>query len=117
MERYCLECGAKLIGRIDKKFCNDQCRNNYNNRANKDENHLMSNINRVLRKNRRILKELNPNGKIKIKKRDMEKNGFDFKYFTHIYKTKDGKVYYFCYEYGYLDLQNGYFALVKNENI
>ena len=117
MERYCLECGTKLIGRVDKKFCNDQCRNNYNNKLNKDENSVMTHINRTLRKNRRTLKELNPNGKAKTNRKELEKKGFNFKYFTHVYKTKDGRVYYFCYEYGYLPLDNGYFALVMNKEI
>ena len=31
----CLECGEKIIGRSDKKFCNDACRNSYNNKQNK----------------------------------------------------------------------------------
>jgi len=117
MERYCLECGTRLMGRVDKKFCNDQCRNNYNNKLNKDENSVMTTINRTLRKNRRILKELNPNGKIKIKRTSLEKSGFNFKYFTNVYKTKEGKVYYFCYEYGYLPLEKDFFALVINKDI
>ncbi len=117
MERYCLECGAKLIGREDKKFCNDQCRNSYNNKLNRDDNSVMTTINRKLRKNRRILKKLNPNGKAKVRRNELEKEGFNFKYFTHVYKTKEGKVYYFCYEYGYLPLENGYFALVLNKEI
>ncbi len=117
MERYCLECGAKLIGREDKKFCNDQCRNSYNNRLNRDDNSVMTSINRKLRKNRRILKELNPKGKAKVRRSEMELAGFNFKYFTHVYKTKEGKVYYFCYEYGYLPLENNYFALVINREI
>ncbi len=117
MERYCLECGAKLFGREDKKFCNDQCRNSYNNKLNRDDNAVMTTINRKLRKNRRILKKLNPNGKAKVRRNELEKDGFNFKYFTHVYKTKEGKVYYFCYEYGYLPLENGYFALVLNKEI
>ena len=117
MERYCLECGAKLIGREDKKFCNDQCRNSYNNKLNRDDNSVMTSINRRLRKNRRVLKELNPNGKAKVRRSELEKAGFNFKYFTHVYKTKGGKVYYFCYEYGYLPLENNYFALVLNKDI
>ena len=29
--KVCLACGKPLKGRIDKKFCDDYCRNNYNN--------------------------------------------------------------------------------------
>ncbi len=116
-ERFCLECGTKIIGRIDKKFCSDQCRNTYNNRMNRDETTFMTKVNRILRKNRKILKELNPNGKAKVKRDKMKSAGFNFKYFTNVYKTKEGKVYYFCYEYGYLPLDNDYFALVKNKDI
>lgn len=117
MENICLECGTRLYGRVDKKFCNDQCRNNYNNKQNRDETSFMKTVNRSLRKNRRILKELNPKGKAKIKRKQLESRGFDFKYFTNVYKTKEGKVYYFCYEYGYLPLDNSYFALVVNMDI
>ncbi len=117
MAEFCLDCGTKLIGRVDKKFCNDQCRNNYNNRLNRDETAFMVKINRTLRKNRRILKALNTNGKAKVKRKEMEAQGFSFRHFTHVYKTKEGKVYYFCYEYGYLPLENNYFALVVNKDI
>ena len=55
----CLECGEKIIGRSDKKFCNDACRNSYNNKQNKDSSNLMRNINNKLRKNFRILSEQN----------------------------------------------------------
>ena len=117
MDRFCLECGTKLRGRIDQKFCSDQCRNTYNNRLNKDDTAVMKNINNRLRKNRRILKELNPGGKAKVKKQTLLARGFSFKYFTNIYKTKEGKIYYFCYEYGYLPLGNDFFALVINKDI
>lgn len=29
----CLECGSELYGRTDKKFCCNECKNNYNNRG------------------------------------------------------------------------------------
>ncbi len=117
MDNLCLECGTHLIGRVDKKFCNDQCRNNFNNKQNRAETSYMRRVNRNLRKNRRILKELNPSGKAKVKRKELDSRGFDYKHFTNVYKTKEGKVYYFIYEYGYLPLENGYFALVINKDI
>ena len=103
------------MGRIDQKFCNDQCRNTYNNRLNKDESALIKNINNQLRKNRRILRELNPEGKTKVKKQKLQAKGFSFKYFTNTYKTKEGKIYYFCYEYGYLPLDNDFILLIISD--
>ncbi|PKP31274.1 MAG: hypothetical protein CVT99_10285 [Bacteroidetes bacterium HGW-Bacteroidetes-16] len=117
MEHACLECGTRLLGRIDKKFCNDQCRNAYHNRENRDDDSFIRNINSILRKNRNILKELTPDGKSKVKKHQMEQHGYNFKYFTHVYKTKEKRVYYFCYEHGYLPLEDDYFALVVNKEI
>lgn len=117
MDNICLECGTHLIGRVDKKFCNDLCKNNYYNKINRNETAYMRNISRILRKNRKILKKLNPDGKVTVKADKLENKGFNFKYFTNIYKTKTGNVYYFCFEYGYLALENNYYALVINKDI
>ena len=38
--------------------------------------------------------------------------GFKFSYFTNIYETQAGKKYYFCYDQGYLELDNDWYALV-----
>ncbi len=69
MEKKCLSCGETLIGRADKKFCNDSCRNNYHHNQNRDQINFIRNINNILKKNRAILKALNPpDGKTKVKK-------------------------------------------------
>jgi predicted nucleic acid-binding Zn ribbon protein len=78
MANTCLECGESLIGRSDKKFCSDQCRNTYNNRLRKDLNNTMRNINNILRKNRRILNKYNPHGMSKFQKKLLLDAGFDF---------------------------------------
>lgn len=113
--KKCPECGFELIGRSDKKFCSDQCRNTFNNRSKKDSNNYVRQINGLLRKNRRILEELNPNGKSKTNQGTLTQKGFNFDYYTNTYSTKAGKTYYFCYEYGYLPLEDGYYALVKKQ--
>jgi uncharacterized Zn ribbon protein len=93
MKKRCLECTDEFIGRADKKFCCDGCRSSYNNKLNSDTTNFVRNINNILRKNRRILAELNPNGKSKTHKDKLLEKGFKFSYFTNIYKTKAGKIY------------------------
>lgn len=116
MGKSCLECGEKIIGREDKKFCSDGCRNAYNNKMNKDSNNIMRNINNKLRKNYRILTELNTDGKSKATRTKLLSKGFDFEYFTNVLKTKTGNTYYFLYDQGYMLLENDLYILVKKDN-
>ncbi|MDM1554714.1 hypothetical protein PYS58_04775 [Chryseobacterium indologenes] len=111
----CLECGEKIIGRSDKKFCNDACRNAYNNKQNKDSTNLMRNINNKLRKNYRILTEVNIEGKTKIARSKLDSLGFDFDYFTNIKVYKNGSEYKFIYDYGYKLLEEDFILIVKNQ--
>ena len=115
MTKNCLECGEKIMGREDKKFCSDGCRNAYNNKMNKDSNNLMRNINNKLRKNYRILCELNPEGKSKTTKSKLLSKGFDFEFFTSILYTKTGNTYHFLYDQGYMVLENDFYMLVKRD--
>jgi hypothetical protein len=41
--------------------------------------------------------------------------GFDFSYFTNTYKTKEGATYYYCYEQGYLPIENNWYLLVEKK--
>ena len=111
-KKICPVCGDEFTGRVDKKFCSDQCRNEFNNRQNQDINNYIRRINYTLRKNRRILQSLNPEGKTKVPRKKLVDKGFDFTYFTNIYRTKAGTTYYFCYEQGYLPLEDDFYALV-----
>ncbi|WP_269226812.1 hypothetical protein [Flavobacterium eburneipallidum] len=115
MEKTCLECGDKIVGREDKKFCSDGCRNAYNNKINKDSTNFMRNVNNKLRKNYRILSELNVDGKGKTTKSKLLSKGFDFEFFTNILQTKTGNTYYFVYDQGYRILEDDYYMLVKKE--
>ena len=65
MDRNCPECGDKLIGRADKKYCSDACKNAHNNSNNRDSKNIVRRVNNRLRKNYRILEELNPQEKRK----------------------------------------------------
>ncbi len=113
--KECLECGEKIIGRADKKFCSDLCRNAYNNKLNSDSNNFVRNVNNKLRKNRRILEEICPEDKAKVSKNTLQREGFDFTYFTSTRTTQKGATYFFVYEYGYLSLENDLFLIVKDD--
>lgn len=116
MDRFCKECSEKLLGRRDQKFCCDQCRNTYNNRLNEDSNNYVRRINSILRKNRRILSTLNPEGKKTVDVLTLAEEGFNFHYHTNMYKTKKGIVYFFCYDHGYVVLENGQYMLVHKQD-
>jgi hypothetical protein len=59
--------------------------------------------------------ELNITGKTRVTKDKLSEKGFDFTYFTSEYVTKDGSVYHFCYEQGYLALDKNWYLLVTRK--
>ncbi len=115
MERYCLDCHTPLKGRADKKFCDDLCRSNYNNHLKADDCSFMKQVNQILKKNRELLRMQNADGTVKMRQDELVKKGFDFNYHTHTFVTANGGTYFFCYEYGYLILDNNELLLVKRQ--
>lgn len=111
METYsakiCLECGKELRGRADKKFCDTNCKAAYNNRNKSLGEEMIRHTNIVLRHNRRILRTLCPEGKSTVRKSVLEQMGYRFKFFTDIYRSSKGGVYYLCYDYGFTAIKEG----------
>ena len=113
-KKTCLACGKIVHGRADKKFCNDYCRNAYNNGLKSAVSSVVRNVNNTLLKNRRILETVLGNEEMqKITKDRLLQQGFQFAFMTHTYTNKKGNVYTFCYEYGYLPLEHDWFLIVK----
>jgi hypothetical protein len=110
----CAYCGNNIIGRVDKKFCDDTCRTSYHNQQKKEVSEHIRPVNSILKRNRNILKQLNKTGKTKVHKDALQKAGFDFNYLTRLYTTKKGSTYFFCYDQGYLPLDNGWYVLVED---
>jgi hypothetical protein len=103
--RKCLKCGKSIVGRSDKKFCDAYCRNSYNNNGKSLEELNIKRINSTVRKNRRILKSLSPRGKAIVRKEVLVNLGYNFNYFSSIFKSKNS-TYYLCYDYGFRALQD-----------
>ncbi len=117
--RACQTCGNPLRGRADKKFCNDYCRNQFNNELKSRDYYspLIRSINNSLQRNRKILAGiLGDEGETaRISRETLLRQGFHFKYLTHTRTTRNGRHYYYCYEYGYVPLANDSFLIVKKK--
>jgi predicted nucleic acid-binding Zn ribbon protein len=117
--KKCVSCGRPIKGRADKKFCDDACRNTYNNelKSKSRYSNYVRNINNALLKNRKILEELLPEGEetAKASHDKLNQKGFVFKYHTHTYANKKGNTYFFTYDYGFLPLENNWYLIVRRK--
>lgn len=115
-------CRNTFGGRSDKIFCSDQCRN----RARRDQirtekwnaPRFYIKISDILRHNHKLLKHLygekeEPTVVTGFLLRD---SAFNFEFHTRILETSKG-IYRFCFEYGWLELENGKILIVKNEKM
>ena len=117
VSRKCQQCGSDLKGRLGQRFCSDQCRATHHN-LRKLENQgeqVIRNLNMILRRNRSILKQASPEGKTTMNRLVLERAGFDFRYFTNLYRTQKGNTYHFCYDYGYLLLPDEKVLIVNQQ--
>jgi len=111
--RKCLACGEPLVGRSDKKFCSPQCKTYYHNQSPNRSEKIRRNLNSILNRNQSILKKYNPLGKTTVRTEVLKNEGFNFKFFTHIYKTKAGFTYYFCYDFGYMPVEDDKILIIN----
>lgn len=114
--KTCLHCQKIIKGRTDKKFCDDYCRNIFNNQLKATTNNLVRNTNNILGKNRRIIESIffeEEINYIKIKKEILINNGFLFSYNTKSKKLAKGAYIYYCYDYAFLPISEEYYILIK----
>ncbi|MTI21242.1 hypothetical protein E1176_09440 [Fulvivirga sp. RKSG066] len=101
--KYCLACEEELEGRVDKKYCSEYCKSAYHYERNKQkEKTLFRKIDDQLKLNRKILRKYNTAGKATVRKAVLHNKGFNPKYFTHGWRAKNGNLWLFCYEYGFM---------------
>lgn len=117
--KKCRYCGEPVgQGRKDKTYCSDACKSEYNNQHKEKLPEFIAEINNILLKNRKILKEcLAEKDTCKMRVRDLGGRGFNFKFTTaERINLSDGDCYYFCYEMGYLLLDNETRVLIVQDD-
>ena len=118
-KRYCQSCAQVLYGRLDKKFCDDGCRNNFNNQQNSIQNKEIRIINRVLKRNRVILLAILSVGEkpTKVDREYLLLEGFNFRYMTHQEAGPAGQSYQICYDVGLISLKNMDYLIVRAKDV
>lgn len=119
--KECRNCGEEIIfGRSDKKFCNDACRIDYNNKVKMEKRgdypEFIKNITRILTSNYQVLRKLNRNTKTIVSEQQLTDLGFNFHYITSYLTTQKGDVYHFCYDQGYLKIKDNQVLLIVQPN-
>ena len=112
-DRKCLYCGKVLVGRSDKKYCDLGCKSAYANKKKHEKEALVLKVNKQLRQNWKILKTINPQGKSTLRKEYLISQGYNFKYFTNVYRAKNGNTYYFCYDVGMMEVDKTHVCIVN----
>jgi hypothetical protein len=116
ISQQCLNCSKPLKGRADKKFCDPGCKNEYNNRLQREERAAIGPIDLFLKHNRRVLKQcLGADHHRVVAKTELMQRGLRFEYYTHRHSNQRDDQYVFCYDYGYLQLADGRCQIVKSK--
>lgn len=99
-KKLCAYCGEIITGRSDKRYCSSHCRFMQHREMRRKMEEPVIRMNKILRKNRGILKSLCPKGKATVRREVLEAMGYDFTMFCSAFTTTRG-VYYICYEYAF----------------
>lgn len=96
--KNCQYCSDPISGRIDKKFCNDYCRNAFNNERVTRGESLFRPIYQMLKQNRKALQRLADADRVTFE--ELKRNGFNFHFLTHQKVSSEG-VEIYCFDFGY----------------
>ena len=113
--KHCEYCGKMVHGRSDKKFCDDYCRSSFNNERRVVDSKEMRNIINTLKLNRNILESIVAGGveKVKVPKEKLTRLGYNFRYHTETNTNWKGNFYTYCFDYGFLQLDNDWLLILR----
>jgi len=111
----CWQCGEKLKGRSDKRFCDVECKNNYHNENSTEAEETLKRIVKILKENRNILKDvLGKELSVNTTRAKLESKGYEMDYLTHIKEIgSKKKKYHYVLDYGYRVEDDGTLTVVR----
>ncbi|HEX5002240.1 MAG TPA: hypothetical protein VFW78_07070 [Bacteroidia bacterium] len=113
MEKKCICCGYKVVGRTDKKFCSNGCRYTYHNQLNHLHNNAVRRTQYAARKNKVILETILQRGKKTTTRNDLEQLGFNFLALTGYQQGEPGNARLHVFEMA-LEERKGVYRILKD---
>lgn len=115
MRQKCQYCDKEVLGRSDKKFCSPDCRTRaFLEKKKASQVEIVETINKILLKNRIILAEIMGTNKQKTVSRiELIRQGFNFQHFTGNYLNKQGKYYYYVYDFAWMEFSTQEVLIVR----
>lgn len=112
----CNYCGKQLYGREGKKYCNVDCKNNYNSRIRSElrtkENEFFPEVFNQIKTNYRILHNykdrFEKSDVIYVEKQELLKLGFASQYCTQSYIDDKQRLWKNCYNYSWSDYHDSF---------
>ena len=112
--KVCPQCFASFSGRVDKKYCTNDCRAEANRLKRRLARQPTILINEILWRNREILRNLWKDRPTMIARETLISEGFKLPYHTGIHITTKGNIYFICYDFGFqpCNVSGSHMALV-----
>lgn len=107
MARNCICCGKPYEGRIDKKFCCDDCRTDYHNQIRRERDRRFRTVNHILASNWKILSAALREGRNKLSVAELADRNFNFEVYTNTRRLVPGRRTYWCYDCAYRVSRSG----------
>ncbi|QEC53613.1 uncharacterized protein with Zn-ribbon domain DUF2116 [Anseongella ginsenosidimutans] len=107
--KHCEHCGKTIKGRTDKRFCNDDCRNNFNRKKRKkralEAPETIAEIIRIIKNNYQILLtnfdlEPDPNAASFMNSKQFQELGLNEKFYTSVL-IENGELWKYCFDRGW----------------
>ncbi len=114
--KHCPICGSKVKGRSDKIFCSPDCKAVYHYNRKKELDPITGPIDKILHRNWVVLQEQYELAGIKkfyVEKNKLQKDGFKPNYYTTSLTNSKNKVYYYIYNFGWMDFSNKQLMVIR----
>lgn len=114
----CKVCQKEFIGRKDKIFCSIKCKNDYHVTLRAVTKQTAYPLDRILHRNRSILLELMGPKAIKkiVKRSELVKKKYQFKFITHYNINSKGKTYNHVYDFAWMEFSDDEILIIHQKN-